>query len=957
MATSESQNPSSSSSNPGGRYDIFLSFRGSDTRKKFTDHLYHALMREGFQTFRDDDEIERGEVIKSELLEAIRNSRMSVIVLSENYANSTACLFELQTILELCKKSDHFVLPVFYEVEPSVVKEQSMNLVFGKKEVAAEKVKGWSAALKEVASMAGMVFEKESDGYEAMFIEEIVGVLKGKLALNDLSIDNHLVGMDSRTEHVNCWLKDKSGKVGILLICGMGGIGKTTIAKVVYNSNHDRYDAACFLENIRGVSKGHNGLVRLQRHLLSDILGKKERITNVDDGRWRIKYALSNKRVLLVLDDVDHTEQLFALASQEDWFSPGSKIIITTRLESIMKGADNIYDVYWPGKLSNDESLELFSWHAFRQKCPIQSHMAISKKFVQYCDGLPLALQVLGSSSRRKDTAQLEYEIHKLQTGYYDAILKILQISYDSLADDHDKNLFLDIACFFVGKKKNDTIIILEGCDYYALAGIHNLVDRNLLTIEKNKLEMHQLLQDMGKQIVLCESVEYPEKRSRIWHPKESSKILQEKIGTENIEGLILDKNMLRNSNMVVIEAYTFNKMYNLRLLKLSGVQLSGTSKAFPKGLRWLYWRGFPSESFPNDFPLENLVSLDMRYSNLKQVWKGTKVLGSLKILNLSHSPKLAKTPDFSRIPNLEKLVLKACPSLFEVDESIVELQRMKSLNLRDCKSLRKLPRNIGMVESLVEIDISGCSNLMGAIEELEKMKSLQVLNASRMEINRVLTGSAYPWFWPGVPKPGVQMSLASLPSSLVRLNISSCNLTDDAFPRDLKLPKLQYLSLGGNPVSSLPNFIKDLPVLQILDISRCPKLQQIQWPSTVVQHVVVTQCDALEKVTFEPGTENVGVTHTFCWNLNHTQCRHNFLPVREADVELIQTSIDFLRLDSLADVEVTMIKYPMSLFGKRPVQVLNVNCDGFGWSPATKVSTCRWKLRAMDQGLEARWE
>ncbi|KAI8532380.1 hypothetical protein RHMOL_Rhmol11G0210700 [Rhododendron molle] len=164
MATSEFQNPPSSSSNPGGRYDIFLSFRGLDTRKKFIDHLYHALKREGFQTFRDDDEIDRCEEIKSELREAIVNSRMSVIVLSKNYANLTACLFELQTILELCKKSNHFVLPVFYKVNPGEIKEQSKNLDFRKKEVAAEKVKGWSVALKEVASMAGMVSGKESDG-------------------------------------------------------------------------------------------------------------------------------------------------------------------------------------------------------------------------------------------------------------------------------------------------------------------------------------------------------------------------------------------------------------------------------------------------------------------------------------------------------------------------------------------------------------------------------------------------------------------------------------------------------------------------------------------------------------------------------------------------------------------------------------------------------------------------
>ncbi|KAI8532385.1 hypothetical protein RHMOL_Rhmol11G0211100 [Rhododendron molle] len=174
--TSGSQSPSSSSfsSNPQlikGRYDIFLSFRGLDTRKKFTDHLYHALMREGFQTFRDDDEIDKGEDIKFEMRKAIRNSWMSVIVLSENYANSMSCLFELQTILELCKKSDHFVLPVFYEVEPEVLKEQSKNLVFERKEATVERVKGWNAALKEVAG------SRFGNWFQLAVIKVLIGIL------------------------------------------------------------------------------------------------------------------------------------------------------------------------------------------------------------------------------------------------------------------------------------------------------------------------------------------------------------------------------------------------------------------------------------------------------------------------------------------------------------------------------------------------------------------------------------------------------------------------------------------------------------------------------------------------------------------------------------------------------------------------------------------------------------
>ncbi|KAG5526220.1 hypothetical protein RHGRI_032484 [Rhododendron griersonianum] len=156
-------------------YDIFLSFRGLDTRNKFTDHLYEALKREGFETFRDNEGIERGENINSELQKAIWNSSMSVIVLSKTYATSKSCLFEIQTILEHRKKSDHVIFPVFYEVEPWEIKEQSKNLDFRGKKVTDEEVKGWSAALKEVASMAGMDLDENMQNLKSK-----VGYLSGQ---------------------------------------------------------------------------------------------------------------------------------------------------------------------------------------------------------------------------------------------------------------------------------------------------------------------------------------------------------------------------------------------------------------------------------------------------------------------------------------------------------------------------------------------------------------------------------------------------------------------------------------------------------------------------------------------------------------------------------------------------------------------------------------------------------
>ncbi|KAG5526210.1 hypothetical protein RHGRI_032475 [Rhododendron griersonianum] len=186
-------------------YDIFLSFRGLDTRTKFTDHLYEALKREGFETFRDNEGIERGENIYSELQNAISNSSMSVIVLSKTYATSKSCLFEIQTILEHRKKnSDHVILPVFYEVDPSEIKEQAKKLDFGEKKVTVEEVEGWSAALKEVASMGGMVYGNQYNRSEAKFIEEIIGVLKIKQANKHLrDLEENMQNLKRKVEYLS----------------------------------------------------------------------------------------------------------------------------------------------------------------------------------------------------------------------------------------------------------------------------------------------------------------------------------------------------------------------------------------------------------------------------------------------------------------------------------------------------------------------------------------------------------------------------------------------------------------------------------------------------------------------------------------------------------------------------------------------------------------------------------
>jgi hypothetical protein len=162
IASSSSSSSSSSFPQREYQYDVFLSFRGEDTRNKFTDHLYEALVRNGIRTFRDDEELERGNPIRPELLTAIEESRFAVIILSINYASSTWCLDELAKIVDCMKQTRLTVLPVFYDVDPSDVRKPrtgSFEQAFAEHEERfkenRERVQRWIDALREVADVSG----------------------------------------------------------------------------------------------------------------------------------------------------------------------------------------------------------------------------------------------------------------------------------------------------------------------------------------------------------------------------------------------------------------------------------------------------------------------------------------------------------------------------------------------------------------------------------------------------------------------------------------------------------------------------------------------------------------------------------------------------------------------------------------------------------------------------------
>jgi hypothetical protein len=308
--------------------------------------------------------------------------------------------------------------------------------------------------------------------------------------------------------------------VGIL---GMGGIGKTTIAKAIYNSIAFRFEVSCFLENIRETFQ-KEGPIHLQKKLLSKII-TNPKIDNVDEGITLIRQRLSSKRVLLILDDVDHSRQLEKIARESDWFDLGSRIIITTRDNHLLTQHQAL--PYKVEGLDKNKGLQLFSWHAFNRDRPDPDFLELAEDAIRYTRGLPLALTVLGSTLKGRDILYWKSKLDEYKRIPNENIHEKLKISFDGL-EKNAKNVFLDIACFFKGEDVEYVAKILDSCGFYSNSSITELKEKCLIIESMGKLEMHDLLQEMGREIVRQESPEEPGERSRLWFHEDVCHVLKE---------------------------------------------------------------------------------------------------------------------------------------------------------------------------------------------------------------------------------------------------------------------------------------------------------------------------------------------------------------------------------------------------------------------------------------------
>ncbi|CAJ2671262.1 unnamed protein product [Trifolium pratense] len=901
-SSSSSPNCSSSSTTRSCSYHVFLSFRGEDTRKGFTDHLCASLERKGITTFRDDKDLERGHFISQKLINAIQDSMFAITILSPDYASSTWCLDELQMIMKCSSNNNLQVLPVFYGVDPSDVRHQrgSFEEAFRKHQEKfgqhiSDRVDRWRDALTQIASYSGW----DSKGqHEASLVENISQHIHRKLVPKFPSCIENLVGISSKLEEMNKLIGMQLNDVRFIGIWGMGGIGKSTIARAVYEAIQCEFQLTCFLANVGELSET-NGLVHIQRQLLSHLNISRNDFHNLYDGKNTIQNSLCRKKVLLVLDDVNELNQLENLAGKQDWFGPGSRVIITTRDRHFLM-THGVHKTYEVGMLFPNEALKLFCLKAFKGDQPQEGYLDLSKEVVDYAGGLPLALEVLGSYLYGRNADVWHSAIKKIKMVSHPRIQDKLKISYESL-DLMEKDIFLDIACFFKGLERDKVEDILESCGYYPQIGIEILIERSLISVDsvRNRLRMHDLLQEMGRDIVFQESPNDPSKRSRLRSQEDIDHVLTKNKGTEAINSI----------GMKLVQPYearwsteAFFKTSQLKFLSLCEMQLPLGLNSLPCSLKVLHWRDCPLKTLPLTTQLDEVVDIKLCHSKIQQLWQGIKFMEKLKYLDMAFSKNLNRLPDFSGVPNLEQLILKGCEGLTEFGESMESLSMLvlegtairklpsslgslvglTNLNLKDCKSLVCLPDTIHGLNSLIILNISGCSKLSRLPDGLKEIKSLEELHANDTAIDELPSSIFYldslkvlsfagckgpltksmNWFLPFNSMFGSRpdstgfrfpTSVWNLPS-LRYINLSYCNLSDESIPDYFRhLSSLNSLNLTGNDFVIIPSSISKLSRLRVLTLNCCQKLQLLPELPSSMEELDASNCGSLETTKFNP--------------------------------------------------------------------------------------------------------
>ncbi|ESQ46798.1 hypothetical protein EUTSA_v10028296mg, partial [Eutrema salsugineum] len=640
-------------------------------------------------------------------------------------------------------------------------------------------------------------------------IEKIAVDVSNKVNVTPSKDFDGMVGMEAHLRKINSYLRLECNEVKMIGIQGPAGIGKTTIARALFNQLSVDFQLKCFIKNLNGSCgmDDHDSKLYLQSQFLSEILNQRDmRVHHLGT----IKEWLQDQRVLIVLDDVDDLEQLDALAKEPSWFGLGSRIIVSTKDRKILKAhwVDDIYHVGYP---SEEEALEILCVYAFKQISPLDGFEEPAKKITNLCGNLPLGLRVVGSSLRGESRNEWEGQVSRLETSLDRKIEDVLRVGYDKLLKK-DQSLFLHIAFFFNNDSIDHVTTMLADSDLDVINGLKTLSDKSLVYRSTNGcIRMHCLLQQLGRQFLVDAT--------------DIRNVLANETGTGSVLGISLDMSKVYEFS---ISGRAFEGMRNLRFLRIYGrhfsaFQMLEEMEYLPR-LKLLHWDSYPGTLLPPKFRPECLVEFHMTYSKLEKLWRGIQPLTNLKEIDLGYSKNLIEIPDLSKATSLKTLILTSCTSLVELPSSIRNLHKLKKLMMMGCAKLQVVPTNINLA-SLEEVDMSDCSRLTSYPDISMNIKDLDVGNT----------------------KLEVHSSIVERLPRLEWLRIGSRNLK-----RLTHVPEnVTHLDLSNSGIVKIPDCVMGLSRLESLFVFKCRKLVSLQGLPPSLKYMDATDCGSLERVSF----------------------------------------------------------------------------------------------------------
>ncbi|XP_039173572.1 disease resistance protein RUN1-like [Eucalyptus grandis] len=521
--------PHPTKTSPQPPYHALVANRQVDTRN-FVNHLHNALERNKIRAFLDQS-LERGLEIAPAINEVIEQSRSAIVVISQTFASSPWCLDELDKILDCKEKKGQLVFLIFMDVDPREMREQSGSFTWiGQSEKGfgqenADKVRRWRDALRKAGNLTGWSL---GNRLEAEFIQYVVEKISRRLSCSYTSLFAfHSVALDSQVQALFSLLRLEVEEVRILGISGTRGIGDP-FANILSD----------------GVSEFSNDI-----HVVTNFMRSK----------------LHNMRVLLVFDDVEGLLDPLCRLIKAINLGLGSRVILIPQQEETLSGLRG--EIFKVRSLNDDQALELFSWNAFCERYPKSDYKMLSNCFTSFSKGLPLVLTLMGSFLNGKSIKEWQRAFDQLKEIPQGKVHEIPRIVINGL-EANERMIFLDIACFLNGYDKEEIIKSLNQCGVLANSGIEILAQKSLVYIdENNKIWMHDLIQEMGRRIVIQECPNNPSKRSRIWHHEDALQVVRQNSGTKAIEGIKLDKIDVQD---LILHANSFKKMKKLRLFMMA---------------------------------------------------------------------------------------------------------------------------------------------------------------------------------------------------------------------------------------------------------------------------------------------------------------------------------------------------------------------------------------------------